>query len=149
MTVDIKPYPKWLSYLNKVIMSLHKTGLKLPMVILTVRGAKSGEPRSTPVTPVVLDGQRYMVGGSPKSSWIANARKAKEGTLTQGRRTERVRMVELSPEDSVPVLRAFPIQVPKAVGMFRGAGLVREGTPDQFEALAGISVVFRIDPIEV
>ena len=148
MPVDIKPVPKWLRYFNKVVIGAHKIGLKLPMVVLTVPGAKSGKPRPTPITPFTLDGHRYAVGGVPGSSWITNARKAKEGTLTQGRRTQRVRIVELSPEDSRPVLRAFPVEVPTGVGFIRNAGLVKEGTPDEFEALAGIAAVFRFDPLE-
>ena len=145
MSIDIKPFPRWLKYFNKVVIGGHKVGLKLPMVVLTVPGAKSGKPRSTPITPFTLDGQRYAVGGVPGS---ANARKAKAGTLTQGRHTEQVRIVELSAEDSRPVLRAFPIEVPTGVGFIRNAGLVKEGTPDEFEALAGIAAVFRFDPAE-
>lgn len=144
---DVKPYPKYLAYLNKVIKQAHRFGFKLPMMVLTVPGAKSGLPRSTPVTPFFVDGKRYAVAGSPKSAWIANARKAKEGTLTQGRKTERVRIIEVSLEEARPVLRAFPIEVPKGVGMVRTTGLVTEGTPDEFEALAGISVVFRFESI--
>jgi len=148
MSVDIKSVPKWLKYFNKIVIGGHKVGLKLPMVVLTVPGAKSGKPRSTPITPFTLDGQRYAVGGVPGSAWITNARKAKAGTLTQGRHTQRVGIVELSAEDSRPVLRAFPIEVPTGVGFIRNAGLVKEGTPDEFEALAGIAAVFRFDPAE-
>ncbi|RIT58893.1 deazaflavin-dependent nitroreductase, partial [Mycobacteroides abscessus] len=69
------------------------------------------------------------------------------GTLTRGRHSEQVRIIELSPQDSRPVLRAFPIEVPAGVGFIRNAGLVTEGTPDEFEALAGIAAVFRFDPL--
>ncbi len=118
------------------------------MMVLTVPGATSGKPRSTPITPFTRDGRRYAVGGVPGSAWIANARKAKEGTLTQDRHTQRIRIVELSPKDSRPVLRAFPIEAPTGVGFIRNAGLVKEGTPDEFEALAGIAAVFRLDPLD-
>ncbi|QCH25473.1 hypothetical protein DSM43276_03751 [Mycobacteroides salmoniphilum] len=46
------------------------------------------------------------------------------------------------------MLRAFPIEVPTGVGFIRNAGLVKEGTPDEFEALAGIAAVFRLDPLD-
>ena len=39
------------------------------------------------------------------------------------------------------------MQVPVGVGFAKRSGLVREGTPDEFEALAGQLVVFRFDPI--
>jgi hypothetical protein len=45
-----------------------------------------------------------------------------------------------------PVLRAFPKEVPAGVGFFKRAGLVQDGTPDEFEALAGRCAVFKLDP---
>ena len=59
---------------------------------------------------------------------------------------ERVRMVELSAEEAGPVLRAFPEEVPTGVGFMKRAGLVAEGRPEEFEALAGRCAVFRFDP---
>jgi hypothetical protein len=45
------------------------------------------------------------------------------------------------------VLRAFPTEVPIGVGFGKRTGLVREGTPDEFEALAGRIPVFRLDTL--
>ena len=45
------------------------------------------------------------------------------------------------------MLREFPAQVPVGVGFAKRSGLVREGTPDEFEALAGTLVVFRFVPV--
>ena len=105
--------------------------------MLTVPGRKTGKPRSTPVTPMTVDGKRYVVGGMPGADWRANARAAGEATLQSGRRTERVRMVEMSVEEARPLLRAFPIEVPTGVGFIKNAGLVTGPNPDEFEALAG------------
>jgi hypothetical protein len=55
-------------------------------------------------------------------------------------------MVELSADDARPLLRVFPIEVPTGVGFMKRTGLVTEGTPDEFEALAGRCAVFRLDP---
>ena len=52
----------------------------------------------------------------------------------------------MTAEEARPVLRSFPAQVPVGVGFARRSGLVREGTPEEFEALAGRLVVFRFDP---
>lgn len=68
-------------------------------------------------------------------------------TLTQGRRTERVRMVELSPEAARPVLRAFPAAVPTGVELMKRVGVLTTGTPDELGGMAGRLAVFRIDPI--
>jgi hypothetical protein len=55
--------------------------------------------------------------------------------------------VELSADDARPFLRAFPDEVPTGVGFMKRSGLVKEGRPDEFEALAGICPVFRMDPL--
>jgi hypothetical protein len=94
-----------------------------------------------------IDGQRYVVVGFPAADWAANARAAGVVTLTQGRRSERVRVVEMSPEDSRPLLRAFPTEVPTGVGFMKRAGLVKDGRAEEFEALAGLCAVFRFDPV--
>ena len=62
-------------------------------MVLTVPGRKTGKPRSTPVTPMDVDGERYVVNGYPGSDWVDNVRAAGEATLARGRRIERVRMV--------------------------------------------------------
>jgi deazaflavin-dependent oxidoreductase (nitroreductase family) len=142
----IRP-PWWLKYVNKVMIGVQKLGISFGPVVLTVPGRKSGKPRSTPVTPMTVDGEEYIVGGLPGSDWSANARAAGEGTLQRGRHTERVRLVEMSTEDARPLLREFPVRVPTGVGFIKNAGLVTGPNPDEFEALAGKCPVFRLDPV--
>lgn len=115
-------------------------------MVLTVPGRTSGKPRSTPITPFAVEGRRYVVGGFPGADWVRNARAAEAATLTQGRRSEEVRMVELPAQEARPLLRAFPTLVPTGVSFMKNAGLVTEGRPDEFEALAGRCAVFRFDP---
>ncbi len=141
--------PWWLKYVNKVFIGLSKLGIggdKGPLV-LTVAGRKTGKPRSTPVTPMTVDGARYVVGGLPGADWVANARAAGTATLHQGRRAQQVRMTEIPAEQARPLLRQFPTLVPTGVGFIRNAGLVDTGSPDEFEALAGRLPVFRFDDI--
>jgi len=116
-------------------------------VVLTAPGRKSGRERSTPVTPMTVDGHEYVVAGFPGADWVANVRAAGQATLARGRNVRRVNMVELSAADARPVLRAFPTEVPTGVGFMKRSGLVTEGTPDEFEALAGSCAVFRLDPV--
>ncbi|CAN5481555.1 nitroreductase/quinone reductase family protein [soil metagenome] len=142
--------PAWLKPMNKVMMVMHKLGVATgPVQVLTVAGRKSGQSRSTPATPFTLPGADavYVAGGYPKADWVLNARAAGEGVVTRGRKSERVAFVELSAEQAKPVLRAFPREVPAGVGFYKRAGLVIEGTPDEFEALAGRCAVFRLDPL--
>ena len=145
-TTDPQP-PRWLKRMNKLVLAMQRLGVPAgPSQILTVPGRKSGKPRSTPMTPFDHDGGLYTVAGYPGADWAANARAAGVGTLTRGRRVRRVRIVELSAEDSRPVLRAFAVTVPVGVGFAKRSGLVDDGTPDEFEALAGRLAVFRFDP---
>ena len=141
--------PWWLKYVNKVMIGLQKLGVlgeKGP-VVLSVPGRKTGKMRSTPVTPMEVDGQRYVVGGVPGSDWAANVRAAGEATLHIGRRSERVRMVEMPVEQARPLLRQFPTKVPTGVDFIKNAGLVTGPDPDEFEGLAGRCPVFRIDKV--
>ena len=88
-----------------------------------------------------------MVAGFPGADWEKNARVAETATLTAGKKSEAVRMVELSTDEARPLLRQFPTLVPTGISFMKRSGLVAEGTPDEFEALAGRCAVFRIDPV--
>jgi deazaflavin-dependent oxidoreductase (nitroreductase family) len=143
---ESKP-PRWLKPMNKLMIAMQRLGVPTgPAMVLTVPGRKSGQPRSTPMTPFDHDGALYTVAGYPGADWAANARAAGLGTLTRGRRSRRVRIVALSADESRPVLRAFAVKVPVGVGFAKRSGLVVDGTPDEFEELAGRLAVFRFDP---
>lgn len=139
--------PRSIKVANRIIKSLTRLGAKLPMQVLTVPGRRSGQPRSTPVTPYEVDGQRYIAAGLGQSDWVRNVRAAGEGTLHNGRRSERVRLVELPESERGPILREFPKRVPKGVAMFRKAGTVDAPTPDAFAAAAGRCTVFRVESL--
>ncbi|MBI3216108.1 MAG: nitroreductase family deazaflavin-dependent oxidoreductase [Mycobacterium sp.] len=153
MVERIRP-PWWLKPMNKLFMALLKLGIPLSgkdgPVVLTVTGRKSGQPRSTPITPMVVDGQRYVVGGFPGADWVRNLQANPAATVTQGRRSEQVTMVEVPVEQARPLLRQFPVLVPTGVSFMKNAGLVsQDPTPEEFEALAGRCAVFRFDPTTV
>src|SRR6476646_5530041 len=113
---DLRP-PRWLKPMNRVLKAVQQMGIPTgPASVLTVPGRKTGRPRSTPMTPFDVDGRLYTVAGYPGADWAANARAAGAGTLTRGRRDRRVRIVELSAEESRPVLRAFAVKVGVGVG---------------------------------
>jgi hypothetical protein len=99
------------------------------------------------MTPFSLDGHLYAVAGFPDADWASNARAAGTGTLRKGRKTRRIRITELTAEQARPVLRVYPIEVPVGIGFLKRSGLVRQGTPEEVEALAGRIAVFRFDPL--
>ena len=147
---SVRP-PWWLKPANKLFIRMSRLGLSFggeSPVVLTVAGRKSGHERSTPVTPMVVGGREYVVAGFPGADWVANVRAAGRATLARGRSVRRVSMVELSADDARPLLRVFPEEVPTGVGFMKRAGLVTEGRPEEFEALAGRCAVFRVDGIQ-
>jgi deazaflavin-dependent oxidoreductase (nitroreductase family) len=139
--------PRYLKPMNKFMMAVQRLGIPTgPAMVLTVPGRKTGKPRSTPMTPFDHDGGLYVVAGYPGADWASNARAAGAGTLSRGRKSRRVRIVELDATQSRPVLRAFAVKVPVGVGFAKRAGLVRDGASDEFADLAGTLTVFRFDP---
>jgi deazaflavin-dependent oxidoreductase (nitroreductase family) len=140
--------PRWLKSMNRVVRAVQRLGIPTgPAMVLTVPGRRTGKLRSTPMTPFDHDGRLYTVAGYAGADWAANARAAGTGTLSHRRRSRTVRIVELGADESRPVLRAFAVKVPVGVGFAKRAGLVVDGSPDEFEALAGRLPVFRFDPV--
>lgn len=146
---DVGKLPRWLKPANRLIVALQRRGLALGTVrVLSVPGRKSGELRTTPVSPLVVCGRRYVVGGSAQADWVKNARAAGRGVLAHGREEERVRLVELPVEERAPVLREFPEKVPGGIPFFRRMyELPNEGEalPEAFAALAPRCAVFRLE----
>lgn len=143
---ELRP-PRYLKPMNRVMMAVQRLGIPTgPALVLTVPGRKSGRPRSTPMTPFDFQGGLYVVAGYPGADWAANARAAGTGTLSKGRRSREVKIVELTAEEARPVLRQFSVKVPVGVAFTKRSGLVRDGTADEFEALAGRLAVFRFEP---
>lgn len=144
--------PRWLKPVNAALLVARRLGLgwtrELPVLVLP--GRRTGKLRHTPVSVLDLDGQRYLLAGFPGADWAANARALAQrggvGTLAVGRRDERVRLVELSPADAVPVLRAWPVRIPQGAKIMRDAGVVPDLEPDTFAALAGRCATFRVEP---
>lgn len=124
--------------MNRVVVALGRLGLRTgPVQVLTVPGRRTGEPRTTPVTPIEVDGRRFAVAALPRADWAQNARAAGHGELARGRRRSPVALEEVAdPALRRRVLRAFPGQAGGGVPFFVRLGLVERGDPDEFEALA-------------
>jgi deazaflavin-dependent oxidoreductase (nitroreductase family) len=76
-----------------------------PNALITVRGRKTGEPRTTPVALVEIDGKRWVIGTFGEVNWVRNLRAAGAATLSVGSRREEVRSVELTPEEGAVFFR--------------------------------------------
>jgi hypothetical protein len=142
---EIGRLPRWLKLANPLIVALQRRGVVIgTMRLLSVPGRKSGQLRTTPVSPLVVEGERYIVAGFEDADWVKNARVAGWGTLARGRDKERVNLVELPLQERVPVLREFPRKIPNGVQFFRRLYGI-SGTPEEFETLAPRCPVFRVE----
>jgi deazaflavin-dependent oxidoreductase (nitroreductase family) len=100
---------------NKVTMALARAGFKLvgpgvffgsyPMYMLTVRGRKSGLPRTVLIVAIVRNGRRFVSSPYGIVDWVRNLRAAGEAVLTRGRRSETVNARELPPTEAALILR--------------------------------------------
>ncbi len=130
------PVPRFVRVANVMTRTLLRAGVKLvgfgrhPTYLLTVRGRKSGEPRTTPISVVAWGGERYLFTPYGVVDWVRNLRAAGVATLTRGRRAEVVRAVELPNDEAIPVLKAF-IESGNPMGRFFGVNA--ESSRQDFE----------------
>ena len=104
---------------NDLVASLTRAGISLKgSRVLSVRGRKSGEWRSTPVNPLSYEGNRYLVSPRGQTQWVRNMRVSGGGELRVGRRVERFTATELSDDVKPPVLREYLRRWKFEVGMF-------------------------------
>jgi deazaflavin-dependent oxidoreductase (nitroreductase family) len=75
--------------------------------VLEVRGRSSGRPRRTPVNPLELDGERYLVAPRGETQWARNLRASGEGRLLEGRRSESFKAIEVPDEQKPAILRTY------------------------------------------
>jgi deazaflavin-dependent oxidoreductase (nitroreductase family) len=142
-----KGLPGWLRIVNPIVIALQRKGVAIgTMHVLTVPGRRSGTPRSTPVSLLTLDGERFIVAGLDNADWVLNARAARRGVLRRGRFEVEVALVELPVDEREPVLRAFPRLVPHGVRFFTQLyGVTAD--PDAFAQLAATCPVFLVEHI--
>jgi len=76
-----------------------------PDVLITVRGRKTGLPRTTPVTICENAGRRGLISPFGESNWARNLRAAGTATIRFGRSREEVAAVELGQSEAVEFIR--------------------------------------------
>jgi deazaflavin-dependent oxidoreductase (nitroreductase family) len=73
--------------------------------LITIRGRRSGAPRTTPVAIIDVSGRRWIWAPWGEVNWVLNLRAAGRATITMRRRDEEVRATELDPEERVGFFR--------------------------------------------
>lgn len=142
-------YRRTVNRINKVITGLQRVGIAFgPMQLLTVAGRRSGQPRTFPIAVLQLTGGRYLVQAFRNAAWVANARAAQTATLTRGRRSSTVRLVEVPVEERRALLReVVRTQPASAARRYVTNGLADAPTPDAVAAAADRIAVFRVEAV--
>jgi len=98
MTVYHKP-SAFVKLMNGFVGFLASNGL-MPRdtVTLEVKGRRSGQVRSTAVTWVEHEGQRYLVAPRGTTEWARNVRAAGGQAAIRRRKRENVKLEEIPPE---------------------------------------------------
>jgi hypothetical protein len=110
--------------------------------VLSVRGRTSGEWRSTPVNPLTLGGERYLVAPRGETHWVRNIRALHEGRLTLGKKTEEIRVEEVPDVEKVPILKAYLDVWRSETGKFFGVS--KHPSEEELREIAPRHPVFRI-----
>ncbi len=98
--------PSFVRFFNPVAQRVLRVGpLMGPNALLTVRGRKSGAPRTTPVALVDIGGRRWVIGTFGEVNWVRNLRAAGEATVTVGRKTQEMQARELGLEERIAFFR--------------------------------------------
>ena len=98
--------PWFVPFFNRVVQPLLGAGVPFGFNgLLTVRGRTSGEPRTTPLAIIEVDGRRWVWSPWGDVHWVRNLRAAGEATIVVRRRAEAVRAVELDPTQRLGFFR--------------------------------------------
>lgn len=129
---------------NWIIRGLVRLGLgPARTYLLVTRGRTTGRLYRTPVTLVEQLPRRWLVAPYGEVGWVRNARGAGSVTLERGRRAQTLRLAELGPRESAPILRRYVREVRVTRPYF-------DATPDsaldEFAAEAPRHPVFELLP---
>ena len=75
--------------------------------LLTTMGRRTGQKRTTPVTLLKTDAERWLVSPYGTVAWVHNVRAQPEVTIRRGKRAERLRAEEVDSRSAGPVLQRY------------------------------------------
>jgi deazaflavin-dependent oxidoreductase (nitroreductase family) len=116
--------PQRVLFFGAILKFLMKAGVPLgPNKLVTIRGRKSGLPRTTPLAVIAVGGRRWVWSPWGESQWVRNLRAAGRATIAERGRKEEVTATELDPTERVEyfrnVLGAFARSIPFGVQFIR------------------------------
>ncbi len=138
--------PGWLTQhvFNAIIAGAARLGLSVRgSRVLAVRGRRSGVWCETPVNPLTVDDDRYLVAPRGGTQWVRNLRAAGGGELRLGGKAEPFLAQELLDTQKVEVLRNYLRHWKMETGIFFD-GKTATSTDEELLSIAPHHPVFRI-----
>ena len=127
--------PWWVTIFTPLARFLLKAGVPLgPNGLVTIRGRKSGVPRTNPVAIIEYAGRRWIWAPWGEVNWVRNLRAAGTATITKHGRTEEVSATELSAQERMGFFRdelgGLARSIPFGVSFIRAVDGVDLNDPD-------------------
>jgi deazaflavin-dependent oxidoreductase (nitroreductase family) len=98
--------PLWVTIFTPLAKFLMKAGIPLgPNGLVTIRGRKSGVPRTNPVAVIEYSGRRWIWAPWGEVNWVRNLRAAGEATISKHGKTDQVSASELTAEERIGLFR--------------------------------------------
>jgi deazaflavin-dependent oxidoreductase (nitroreductase family) len=113
-----------------------------PTYLFTVRGRKSGQPRTIPIVIIEQNGQRYLNSPFGMVNWVRNLQAAGEAVLTRGWRSEMVTARQLPPREAALVLRE---DIRNGNPFGRNFGVSVESSLEEFEHTVLTHPIFLLE----
>jgi deazaflavin-dependent oxidoreductase (nitroreductase family) len=92
---------------DAVVATLTRWGLVPHTYVMTTIGRKTGQPRSTPVTLVEKNDQRWLVAPYGPVPWVLNARAAGRVTISRRGHARDYAITEIDPKQAGPILKDY------------------------------------------
>ena len=112
-------------------------------VQLTIKGRKSGQPRTVAVNVVEYNGNRYLVAPRGNTEWSRNALAANGEAVVKHGKAENVRLVEVPVAERVPIIQKY---VKETAIVRKEFGVEPESPIEEYQRIADKHPTFRIDP---
>jgi deazaflavin-dependent oxidoreductase (nitroreductase family) len=98
--------PRSVSILSPILKFLLAAGVPLGFNrLVTIRGRKSGLPRTAAIAVLKVSGRRWVWAPWGEVHWVRNLRAAGTATIKMRGRNEEVRAIELDPTERVAFFR--------------------------------------------
>jgi deazaflavin-dependent oxidoreductase (nitroreductase family) len=98
--------PRRVLFFGAILKFLMNAGVPLgPNKLVTIRGRKSGLPRTTPLAVIAVGDRRWVWSPWGESQWVRNLRAAGHATIAARGRAEEVTATELDPTERVEYFR--------------------------------------------